>query len=81
MIRDEFGRFKSGPMPQETKEKISNTMKGKIPANIKIFQAASKKANTGMKHTLETRRKMSIAHRGENIYGKGVLVKNIKKVI
>lgn len=68
-MRDKKGRYIEGyEMPKEMKEKISDTLKGRTPKNIKIFQEAAKTSNLGKKHSEKSKLKMSLAKREEKSY-------------
>lgn len=74
------GVWKGKHLPRETRERISSTLRGRKRPDI---AEKMRGLRTGYKHSVETRRKMSEAQRGQNHYrwagGKTAINKQIRK--
>lgn len=70
-------------LTKERNKKISRAMKGRKPKNFKKFIAAAAASNLGRRHSLKTRKKMSLSHRGSKSHlwrgGKTKLSRSIRR--
>ena len=65
-------------LSKQHKKNISNALKGKLPKNFELFLKKAHEMRLGQKHSEETKRKMSDAHKGKKPYK---MTEGIKKKI